>query len=100
MAIVTSRWRKYAGMGGAVELYLMRHGLAAPGAGMSDRERPLTPVGVREMECAAAGLASAGIRFDRIVSSPLVRAVQTARLVARAQSPAIEPEMLHELAGD
>jgi phosphohistidine phosphatase len=34
------------------------------------------------MRRAAAGLARAGVRFDRILSSPLVRAVQTARIVA------------------
>ena len=77
----------------------MRHGLAASGTGTSDRERPLTSGGVSEMERAAAGLACAGILFDRIVSSPLVRAVQTARLVARAQPASIQPEMIEELAG-
>lgn len=82
-----------------VELYLMRHGRAAAAAGMSDHERPLAPEGVLEIERVAAGLAASGVRFDRILTSPLVRAAQTARIVARAQPVPVAPEELAQLAG-
>jgi phosphohistidine phosphatase len=82
-----------------VEIYLMRHGIPAGGAGISDRERPLSSEGLAETERAAAGLAATGVRFDRIVTSPLVRAAQTAALMARAQPSPVEPEEREELAG-
>lgn len=72
-----------------MELYLMRHGLAVGASswqGKSDRDRPLSEEGVREMRRASKGLAAARIRFDRIFSSPYTRAIQTARIVAEAQA--------------
>ena len=69
------------------ELYIMRHGIAAVrGAAtvMDDAKRPLTPEGKQKMGEIAAGLVRAGLEADWIVSSPLVRAVQTAEIVAEA----------------
>ena len=82
-----------------MELYLMRHGIPVSGTGIPDRMRALSPEGVRETERAAAGLAAIGTRFDRIFTSPLVRAAQTAAIVARAQPSPISAEELEELAG-
>src|SRR5262245_2985211 len=68
-----------------MNLYLMRHGIAVtadqPGV-ESDGERALTPKGIKRMRRAVRGLRRLGISFDAILTSPLVRARQTAEIVA------------------
>ncbi len=67
------------------ELYIMRHGIAAPreGAGYpDDAKRPLTAEGKKKMQDIARGLMKLGVELDWIVSSPYVRAAETARQVA------------------
>jgi broad specificity phosphatase PhoE len=64
-----------------VELYLVRHGetewsRARRHTGRTDL--PLSPVG--EAEAAALGRHLRGLQVDRVLSSPLTRAVSTARL--------------------
>jgi len=70
-----------------MNLYFMRHGIAAnradSGAGPGDRQRPLTPKGVKRMHKAANGLVTLSLSFDRILTSPLERARQTAKIVAQ-----------------
>ncbi len=63
-----------------MDLYIIRHGIAADIA-PSDRERPLTPPGRDQMRQMADWLAKQGARPQRIISSPLLRAVQTAEIV-------------------
>jgi len=48
-----------------------------------DAERPLTPVGRREVVDIAIALQSLGTKFDVVASSPLKRALETAEIVAR-----------------
>lgn len=70
-----------------MELYLLRHGEAAPVDPPRiprDESRPLTGYGERQIEALAATLASAGVRPDIILTSPLRRAFQTAQIVARS----------------
>jgi phosphohistidine phosphatase len=63
-------------------LYLLRHGAAVEWKpGMHDADRPLTPRGVRRMRRVAVGMAAIGLRVDHILSSPCVRAHQTAQIV-------------------
>ncbi len=66
-------------------LYLMRHGIAIdredPGC-PPEAERFLTSEGVQKTREVARGLAAMGIDPDDFLSSPLVRAVQTAEIVA------------------
>jgi phosphohistidine phosphatase len=66
-------------------IYLLRHGIAedrdAASVG-SDAERQLTAKGVRRMEREATGLHLLGIEPGHIFTSPLIRAEQTARIVA------------------
>lgn len=84
-----------------MEVYLMRHAIASErglGEWKSDRERPLTDEGIKKMTRAARGLAAAGISFDRILTSPFVRARDTARIVAESQGTKIEIEEIDELA--
>jgi len=63
-------------------LYLVRHGKAA--AGPRDAERPLTADGLEEMRRIARRLARLGLAFDATLTSPLVRARQTAEVLAEA----------------
>ena len=73
-------------MPGPYEIYLIRHGVAeARGASWpDDTKRPLTRDGISRMEKAARGLARLDIDVDVILSSPLVRARQTADIVSAA----------------
>lgn len=68
----------------AVELYLIRHGVAAERgvAWPDDAKRPLTDQGVRRLRTIAEGLVEIGVGFDVMLTSPLVRARQTAEIIA------------------
>jgi phosphohistidine phosphatase len=66
-------------------LYLLRHGIAVDlGARgfIDDRERPLTSEGKRKMKRVASGMKTLGVEFDLLLSSPYIRARQTAEIVA------------------
>jgi phosphohistidine phosphatase len=69
-----------------MELYFLRHGIAADVGpeGSGDAGRPLTAEGIEKMKEAARGLRRLGVRPDVLLSSPLVRARQTAEIVRRA----------------
>lgn len=71
-------------------LYLLRHGIAVPTGtpGLADAERPLTPVGRRRVRPVARGLVRWGVEVERIVTSPLLRARQTAEIAAELLAPA------------
>ncbi len=64
--------------------YFLRHGIAvAPQAWHgSDDDRPLTPDGEKRMEREARAIADLDLDVDTIVTSPLLRARQTAEIVA------------------
>ena len=66
-----------------IELFLIRHAAALPATeGQSDAERPLSERGRRRFERCVQGLVERGVSFDRILHSPLLRAVETAELCA------------------
>ena len=71
------------------ELYLVRHGLAEERGEKwpDDTKRPLTEDGSDRMRKAARGLTRLGIAIDVVLTSPLVRARQTADIVAAAIDP-------------
>ena len=72
-------------------LYLFRHGIAGPAtAGLGDAARTLTSEGIDRLKRQAAALERAGFRIDRLLTSPLVRARQTAEILASAL--AVTPE--------
>jgi phosphohistidine phosphatase len=84
-----------------MNLYLLRHGIAVAKDDpkiTTDEERPLTKKGVKRMRKAAKGLRALKIDFDRILTSPLVRARETAEIVARAAKLEKRLEEIHELA--
>ncbi|MEO5930699.1 MAG: phosphohistidine phosphatase SixA [Candidatus Kapaibacterium sp.] len=64
-------------------IYLMRHGIAEEISPRGDAGRELTQQGTLRTAMVAKGLHKAGLTFDRIISSPYIRAKQTAEIVAR-----------------
>ncbi len=99
-----------------MELLVIRHGQAMDKeefakAGTSDDLRPLTSAGMEEMKEVARGLRELVKKIDLVVPSPLVRAVQTAEIVAAAYdipvsgpttalSPDSEPEDFEKWSAD
>lgn len=67
-------------------IYIVRHAVAVEREDWekSDESRPLTREGTTKMQEAARGLSRLGLRIDRILSSPLKRARQTADILADA----------------
>ena len=68
-------------------LYLVRHGMAVDRTDPKsppEAERPLTAKGVQKTRAAALGLAAWGAKPDVLVTSPYVRAAQTAEIFAEA----------------
>jgi phosphohistidine phosphatase len=68
------------------ELYLIRHGLADERGEKwpDDTKRPLTERGMSRLRKQARGLDRLGVSFDLVLTSPLVRARQTAEILAAA----------------
>jgi len=66
-----------------MEIYFLRHAIAVErGEGdFSDEERPLTEKGRQKMVAAIGGIRQLDLKIDALLSSPLVRAVQTAELL-------------------
>jgi phosphohistidine phosphatase len=71
-------------MASNVELYLIRHGIAANRGDEypDDTKRPLTARGMARVKKQTAALAKLGVRIDLVLTSPLVRTRQTAEIVA------------------
>jgi phosphohistidine phosphatase len=78
-------------------LYLFRHGDAEHET-EHDAARRLTDKGERQARAAGAALAALGEQIDACLTSPKVRAADTARLACESL-PGVEPEVVPELAG-
>ncbi len=66
-----------------MNLYLMRHAIAAePDETIEDSQRPLTKKGRKKLEKIARNLGKLQISFDLILTSPYLRARETADVVA------------------
>src|SRR3954470_22885732 len=76
-------------------LWLLRHGEAEDGS--PDSERRLTKKGRRQARDAGAALAALGAKVDACLTSPKVRAYDTARLACEALG--VEPQHEPKLAG-
>jgi phosphohistidine phosphatase len=77
-------------------IYLLRHGDAEEGTGDDDARR-LTPKGERQSRAAGRALAVLGAEIDSCLTSPKLRAADTARLACEALG--LEPETAEELRG-
>ena len=76
-------------------LWLLRHGDAAEGS--PDAERPLTEKGKEQSRAAGRALKELGVKPAACLTSPKVRALDTARLAC--EELGIEPQLEPKLAG-
>jgi len=67
-----------------MNLYIIRHAIAVNEgtAEFEDSQRPLTDKGRKKMRQIAKGLRTLGVEFDLILSSPYLRAQETAEILA------------------
>ena len=82
-----------------LKIYLARHGQDrdnANGVLNGRRNEPLTDKGVAQAEEVAGKAKEAGLTFDHVYTSPLVRACKTAQVIADALALA-NPEILPDL---
>ena len=68
----------------AQQLWFLRHGEAEPHDARPDPDRRLTERGEEQSRAAGLALAAMGVTFQLVVSSPRVRALDTARLACEA----------------
>ncbi len=68
-----------------LDLYLLRHGDAGKGVAVTAEagDIPLTMAGREEIALVARSFKMLNLKFSAIVTSPLKRAVQTAKIIAR-----------------
>ena len=87
-------------MAATIEIYLVRHAIAAEQgpAFPDDRLRPLTPVGEQQFRQAVRGLSTMKMAVDVVLTSPLERARATALLLADGLKPKPAIEELEALA--
>jgi phosphohistidine phosphatase len=80
-----------------MKLYFLRHGVAyerEEWQGENDELRPLTDEGVEDMKREARTLRDMGLKLDTVVTSPLVRARQTAKIVAKKLEMDVQEDTL------
>jgi phosphohistidine phosphatase len=79
---------------GALELYVVRHADAGDPAGWAgeDADRPLSEEGRRQAERLGRLLAELPLRPDALITSPKLRAAETARLVGQAVDVVASPD--------
>jgi phosphohistidine phosphatase len=77
-------------------IWLLRHGDAQDGS--PDAERPLSDKGRAQSRAAGAALKALGVDLDACLTSPKVRAADTAQL-ACAELGDVEPQLEPKLAG-
>lgn len=83
-----------------MELTFLRHGIAIDREDPEcppDFERYLTPKGIKRMKMIAAWLKARHISYDHIFSSPYVRALQTAEIVAETLGLQAQLEVREQL---
>jgi phosphohistidine phosphatase len=86
-------------MADSYSLYLVRHAIAGERGDEypDDSKRPLTAEGMSRFRKAARGLVEAGMEVDVILTSPFVRARQTADILSeelRGNPPVVETNAL------
>jgi phosphohistidine phosphatase len=68
----------------AEQLWFLRHGEAEPHDARPDEQRRLTPRGEQQSRAAGRALVALELTFQLVVTSPRVRALDTARLACEA----------------
>ena len=79
-------------------IWLLRHGDAEDGDG-DDAARKLTDKGVRQAESAGRAIAELGAHIEACLTSPKVRAIETARIACEQLDSDLEPEVEEDLRG-
>jgi phosphohistidine phosphatase len=75
----------------AMHLYFFRHAVAQPADDHTpDHKRALTPEGIARTHQAARQLKTLGVDPDRLYSSPLIRARQTADIIGQTLGIAVQ----------
>lgn len=76
-------------------IIFLRHGQAEDDDGSGDAARPLTPKGVRQAGLAGRALERLGLVPDLCLTSPRIRAAETARLACLelGLNPVVEPSL-------
>ena len=82
------------------DIYIVRHAIAADRGEEwpDDTKRPLTDTGITRFKEAVSGLAWLGVEIDEIFTSPLVRARQTATILAHGLGNKTSVKTLEALA--
>jgi phosphohistidine phosphatase len=86
-----------------VDLFIVRHAIAVERGDPAypwDDDRPLTPEGIHKFRLVARGLEKLSVRPERILSSPLLRARQTAEILRDAIQPHLDIENTPRLKPD
>jgi phosphohistidine phosphatase len=84
-----------------MDLYLIRHAEAVQreDSGTDDEERPLTPAGEDQAKALGSGLRRRDVQLNMLLTSPLVRARQTAEGLLQAwPAPVPQLQVIDELA--
>jgi len=86
-----------------MELYILRHAIAVTRGTEGfphDQDRPLTDKGRAKLGRVVRGMNALGLAFDLILTSPYLRALQTAEVVATAMGAGKTLERTPQLAPD
>lgn len=78
-------------------LYIIRHGQTAGNVAkqlQGRRDNPLNDTGIQQAQEAASRLREAGVSFSRVYTSPLVRAVRTAGIVAAGVPQTVDERLI------
>jgi phosphohistidine phosphatase len=83
-----------------MKIYIVRHAIAVSRGSpeIRDEDRPLTEEGMEKMRHVAVGLCALDLRPQLILSSPLLRARQTAEILLEAFDNRIELKIIPSLA--
>lgn len=83
-----------------MEIYLFRHGIAEDRGAQrftDDSQRPLTPQGLKRTRKVVEGMAALKLYFDVVLTSPYVRAKQTADILVEVFGIPEQLRLCHKL---
>jgi phosphohistidine phosphatase len=86
-----------------MDLFLLRHGQAVERGTHGyedDATRPLTSKGRRQLRRVARAMAAMNLQFDMLLTSPLLRARETAEIVATSLKAGKKLKLMDSLAAD